>query len=140
MVKTPDEIKKGLEYCSGKGSCSICPYNTPKQYSGKCVREAMGDCHAYIQQLEAELADAKRNHQHTIDIAEKQKEQIDKLKKVVVRLNKERNAAVEALRGKCWACKKGEPLRPGSTARICSLFDMNKRPCPHWEWLGVKEE
>lgn len=93
------------------------------------------DALAYIQQLEAELADAKSNHQHTIDIAEKQKEQIDKLKKVVVRLNKERDAAVADL-----SEVVTKLVRWGYDCNYCK--HIKNRVCDncHFEWRGVKEE
>ena len=124
MRKTPDEIKKGLETCSADechGQHTDCPYHPDLM----CIRNICADAlaliqqlqaenadlladngqltievtllQAKVQQLEAELKDTKANHQHTIDIAERQKDQIDKLKKVIVRLNAERDAAVEDL-------------------------------------------
>lgn len=54
MKHTPDEIKKGLECCSGVGRCfGECPY-----YNGntniECIRHKSADALAYIQQLERE--------------------------------------------------------------------------------------
>lgn len=57
-MKTPDDIKKGLEQCvkaeSGETGCSGCPYIM------SCVKEEdpdsiMADALAYIQQLEEKL-------------------------------------------------------------------------------------
>lgn len=91
MTKTPDEIKKGLVSCLSVGKCwTECLYFAGEALPFTCIRALSADALALIQQLEAELSDAKNNHQHTIDIAEKQKEQIGKLKSVIVKLNKAR--------------------------------------------------
>ena len=46
-MKTPNEIKKGLENCANKSDCCWCPLMT------QCEKEA--DALAYIQQLEAQV-------------------------------------------------------------------------------------
>ena len=50
-MKTPDEIKKGLECCfpSDEPDCFECPYRRVD----RCVSTRMDDTLAYIQQLEA---------------------------------------------------------------------------------------
>lgn len=48
-MKTPDEIKRGLEICSVDGDCSQCPY-----FENLCVDGLMPDNFAYIRQLERE--------------------------------------------------------------------------------------
>lgn len=57
-MKTPDEIKKGLECCiletddtSLVDHCKACPY----QPTGLCFRTLLKDTLAYIQQLEAQV-------------------------------------------------------------------------------------
>ena len=149
MTKTPDEIKKGLECCQEDecfGERENCPYTADPNL---CVGVMCGDALALIQQLqaenaeqaeriqqlEAELSDAKNNHQHTIDIAERQKDQIDKLKKVIVRLNAERDAAVAGLKSNC-VCPE------------CKYFsDDIQEPCrgckpndSKFEWRGVQKD
>lgn len=59
-MKTPGEIKKGLECCHNPsdsyGTCLKCPYES-------CVvgcRNLIGDALAYIQQLESRLAQVER--------------------------------------------------------------------------------
>ena len=86
MTKTHDEIKKGLGCCNEWCNIESCPY----WEDSNCTNNVRNDALALIQQLEAELKDAQANHQHTIDIAEKQKEQIGKLKSVIVKMNKEK--------------------------------------------------
>lgn len=48
-MKTPEEIKKGLECCIS-GDCDFCPYYKAKMDCGDHLKS---DALAYIQQLEA---------------------------------------------------------------------------------------
>ena len=48
-MKTPEEIKKGLECCKSNPTCSICPY-----YNEDDCQVMESDALAYIQQLERE--------------------------------------------------------------------------------------
>lgn len=54
-MKTPEEIKKGLEICGGY-DCRGCPYDgtTFDNELYKCDNELYNDALAYIQQLEAQ--------------------------------------------------------------------------------------
>ncbi len=105
MTKTPNKIKKGLEVCGLENvSCNSvgrCPYESEFcDYGGVLKADTLAfirhlEAHnsellKKIEQFQAELRDAKENHQHTIDIAERQKFQIGKLKTVIVKMNKER--------------------------------------------------
>lgn len=51
-MKTPEEIKKGLECCGNSGKCKGCPY-----YGGYelCMGTLAEDALAYVQQLEQRL-------------------------------------------------------------------------------------
>ena len=64
-MKTPDEIKNGLELCA-KDSCfgehENCPYTGDP---GTCVGKMCTDALAYIQQLERELATAVEWMKHS---------------------------------------------------------------------------
>ena len=150
-MRTPDKIKKGLECCSNVNFvCNEeCPYYKSLSEGEDCCLKKNADALALIQQLQAEnaeqaeriqqlgaeLSDAKNNHQHTIDIAERQKDQIDKLKKVIVRLNAERDAAVAGLKSNC-VCPE------------CKYFsDDIQEPCrgckpndSKFEWRGVQKD
>ena len=62
-MKTPDEIKKGLECCflecddtSPVDYCRACPY----QPNGLCFRSLITDALAYIQQLEDHIRDIQK--------------------------------------------------------------------------------
>ena len=52
-MKTPDEIKKGLECCGVRGKCHSCPYESPG--TADCVGKLLTDALAYTQQLEAQV-------------------------------------------------------------------------------------
>lgn len=85
----------------------------------------VNDADIYIRELETE------NHQ---------------LLTKVEQLQRELDAALAQLNGKCWCCKKGEPLRKGSSMIICPHFsDLQgivgtmRSDCPHWEWNEGKE-
>ena len=150
MTCKPDEIKRGLNdpihvhYHHGDRE----PHMTPLAMID--LEQLHADALALIQQLEAELTDAKNNHQHTIDIAERQKSQIDKLKKVVVRLNTELNEAVETV--KRMACCGGCVHLQEEPDQICIDLDFDcercKKQCAcyrckdgsNYEWRGVQKE
>lgn len=53
-MKTPEEIKKGLECCGNSGKCKGCPY-----YGGYelCMGTLAEDALAYVQQLEDHIRD-----------------------------------------------------------------------------------
>lgn len=56
--KTPEEIKKGLEYCYNSKPCADCQYD--KRDFPHCVHRLIGDALAGYQQLESRLAQAER--------------------------------------------------------------------------------
>lgn len=60
-MKTPEDIKKGLECCSVEYRCPTdcrpCPYVARKPF---CESEMHRDALGYIQQLEAELEQVKQ--------------------------------------------------------------------------------
>lgn len=144
-MKTPDEIKKVLEHCIETSmGCHMCDYviRCLKVVRGKPI---MQDALALIRQLEAkdekqrqrieeleaQFADAKLNHQHTIDIAEKQREQIGKLKKVIVRISIEKKGLESIIRGfpdVCRYCKNnGGEFCKGNPDAWGTCF----------EWIGI---
>ena len=51
-MKTPEEIKKGLEICIADKNCRDCPYR-----NGNCGMQLERDALAYIQQLEDHIGD-----------------------------------------------------------------------------------
>lgn len=57
-MKTPEEIKKGLEICfafpTPTDGCNRCPYISKRRPAGNCGASLRDDALAYIQQLEAD--------------------------------------------------------------------------------------
>ena len=82
-MKTPYEIKKGLECCTEEnGRCLECPY--PIGY--KCAAEPMKDALAYIQRLESTYSQVSKalcgKENATLD---ELLQAVDQLKKVIER-------------------------------------------------------
>ena len=124
-MKTPDEIKKGLECFGGHCdmNCDGCEFDTGYTARSQVMRDAL----VYIRQLEGQNA-----------------EQAARLEQVT----RERDAAVKQVKefGDCQCCTHDE---------ICKdLFpdcgDCNNVQCPcnsckadtrnNWEWRGVPQE
>ncbi len=61
-MKTPEEIKKGLEYCSQSlpYPCSGCPYERDEQQENAWRCDLDADALAYIQQLEAQVPEGPK--------------------------------------------------------------------------------
>lgn len=68
-MKTPEEIKKGLEICGGY-DCRGCPY-----YGTTCDKGLNNDALAYIQQLEQRLVEVNKTSPRWISVKERQPEQ-----------------------------------------------------------------
>ena len=103
-MRTPDEIKKGLECCSKSEPCVDCIYD--RRDFPMCVRRMEEDALAYIRQLEAahrteycedadydckRLGDARKRIQQL-------ENHIGEFTEKVMRLEKERNALLADLR------------------------------------------
>ena len=59
-MRTPEEIKKGLECCACENMCRrYCPYDNDDDDIYGCTSDLSRDALAHIQQLEAELAQVK---------------------------------------------------------------------------------
>ena len=118
-MKSPDEIKKGLECCVDGFSCrTTCPYTTPFFNIEKCTQALAADALALIQQLQAENAEKDtRIHQ----------------------LEAERDEAVDLVRKGCFSCKHEgneiweEPCNSCRRTGGCENADL-------WEWRGVQKE
>ena len=55
-MKTPEEIKKGLDCCAGDiHNCNKCPYCTPYIEKTPCMTRIKSDAYKYIQQLEERI-------------------------------------------------------------------------------------
>lgn len=148
--KTPDEIKKGLEF--GKDDCveckcclDECPYNDRCGFGFhqmvEVPSELLADALAYIQQLEDGIDKTLK----LVQSADKQiREKLSQLESRLAQAERERDAALKEWKrtkmdseGMCWTCKHGHITDIGS-CRCVSPF-----PCDEgeeWEWRGVFEE
>lgn len=125
-MKTPDEIKKGLEYCNTNNSCNKCPYYGEDW----CSVNRNNDTLAYIQQLEADNAQLNRCIENMTD-------KLNALNDEVAKLQAERDAAVEDLETVCGMCSVCHACKDrfwgGDSCRGC----VNSN---HWQWRGVQKE
>lgn len=132
-MRTPEEIKKGLQCianvrkngCS-ESPCGLCKLYVTNYYSGEVCADAL----AYIEQLEAGNAD---------------------LAAIVEHAYRQRDAAMEELRGRCNVCVHAEPRKKASTMIKCRrrtemlgvevmTIGYSKGNCDLWEWRGYKDE
>ena len=115
-MKTPDEIKKGLECCISDtyGCNEKCPYFNSLSNGVDCAVKMHADALAYIQHLEAANTELLTKCE---------------------RLERERDAAVKDLRNArncCHFCKNDDGLF------TCKTTPKSDHSC--FEWRGVKEE
>ena len=123
-MKSPDEIKKGLECCRKATDTLECPQECPYYKDDcNCGAKPYQDCLAYTQQLEA-------------TVSEKEKV-IAELSGKIGQLEAERDAAVADLRrgGSCFACKN---WRQPEKAAVC--FSCRYGRARRFEWRGVPKE
>lgn len=117
-MKTPEDIKNGLEYCYSAKPCVDCKYD--QRDFPHCVRRLLKDAIDGHKQLESRLAQVER----------------------------ERDAAVADLKegGDCYFCKHGD-LASQCDFWSCSTCTNEQCPCYRcdrtnnkFEWCGVCEE
>lgn len=149
-MKSPDEIKKGLECCAMYSyRCEDdCPYREQcrNEQGGKAMNE---DALALIQRLEAELEDMTARYKIADDCAKKKGEMNEKLYAELATVKAERDAALadfklyreRNIKGECGVyacdlCKRGGRYE-----------DWDEIKCPtgcsgvsHWQWRGVQKE
>ena len=142
-MKTADEIKKGLEIAvNGCMTCDCCITDCP--YDLEChpmnedtnvdmPKQMAADAIAYIQQLEA------RN-----DTLIAKEVLFDEMLAAGAKMERERDAAVEDLRGRCFACANARPHEKFPNLNACqyvpyAMSGQGARECEHWQWRGVRE-
>lgn len=78
-MKTPEEIKKGLEICGGY-DCRGCPYDgtTFDNELYKCDNELYNDALAYIQQLEQRLVEVNKTSPRWISVKEREPKRLQR--------------------------------------------------------------
>ena len=67
-MKTPEEIKKGLEVCGKQAECRQCGYFHSHPVDENCVEILLADALAYIQQIERER-DAAVEQLKAVDVS-----------------------------------------------------------------------
>lgn len=129
-MKTPEEIKNGLEAC---GSDECYSHHTDCPYRGDlfCIKHICGDARAYINQLEAR-----------IDTLTAKAVLFDEAVAAGEKYKRERDAAVEQLRkgGRaCSTCKFSEDIPEND--KICEECRLTgtKLLYSNWEWVGPQE-
>lgn len=128
MVKSIDEIKKGLEHCINGTSCRGCPYCEECAIASDC-NPMHKDLQEYVQQLE-EFADKK-----IVELFEK-----------VEQLQAERDALISDFEQydelPCALCEhysKGNDEIPCKFCKnLATPTDEDK--VSQWEWRGVQKE
>ena len=99
-MKTPETIKKGLVYCNANHpNCSGCPYDTDRDYEAECLDAIQADALDYIEQLERENASLDKAVR---DAAELMVSGTALMSKRIEELERERDAALEALKAYKW--------------------------------------
>ena len=141
-----EEIKARLDFCRNvkmSGDCMSCPY---VEDADVCASDFMFDSFDYMQHLETELAEARKD----VDILG---EQVVALDGAYNAMKRERDAAVRDMRDAtlcgCHVCK--HYYRPDVNVRIyaCRKFgefgkfdyikDDGSMFCGAFEWRGIQE-
>ena len=111
-MKTPEEIKRGMEHCAEIG-CKGCPYEEDcKMFDGFSIPAE--DAYFYIQQMEQDNAQKDER---------------------IRQLEREKELLIEQLHGACHACKHQDKSTLKESCIYC-IMGVH----PNWEWRGVEEE
>lgn len=119
-MKTPDEIKRGLEMCYGVMECTDCPYMGKDSAGGDCYDLVKEEALTYIQQLEKDNAQKDER---------------------IRKLEREREALIKVAHGQCRACKHKLSFSPfDEPCCKCRNIWPGHGFESRWEWRGVEEE
>lgn len=131
-MKTPDEIKKGLECCTIP-VCAECPYDSEPS----CVVKNE-DALAYIQQLEKMLGESFARNAPALEAAYGLAEKVRKLEAELETVKRERDTLLHYLTNThiapCDICKH-EP----ESHDINDCARIRKVGVPCFEWVGLPE-
>ncbi len=114
-MKTPDEIKKGMEHCRDLKPCIDCGYYM-RDRKYECLTEMLSDALSYIQQLE-------RERDALLNIVRQYGECEICLHRVTDDTDCEEACYM------CGECNKEECV-------CCGCTTTNS----HWDWEGIKED
>ena len=158
-MKTPDEIKKGLEVCQGNTKCDQCPYGVA------CIHALIPDALSYIQQLEDAIDKTTQLMQSATEVIKRNQEQLEstysqvkkslcgkenvswvevleaanQLKSRLAQVERERDAAVRDLQ-KISFCEDCKHLGKSKKQNPCRECQENYKEKPNWQWRGVCPE
>lgn len=133
-----DEAKKFVEAlrakCSEQGDCNSCAKSDYCYYGGDyAMRNEAADL---IESLAAELEQVKQERDGLSIM-------LTQAQTMLETRTRERDAAVEGLRGICYACKNDTPGKLYRESPVClaCMHNMDDEDLDdNWQWRGVKEE
>ena len=111
-MRSPEEIKNGLELHYTAGRCKECPYTADSEFKKTCFQLVAKDAIDYITQLESRLAQAERERDDMMPFF---------------------------IRGmKKYGCTTCEHYIPAAYTKECLGCGNSK--LLHWKWNGVCPE
>lgn len=150
-MKSPDEIKKGLECCAASyADChKECPYKLDCDGS-----QILKDALALIQQLESDKQQLEGMLAHMNQLRDAAAGRALEMEERVHQLEAERDAAVADILyaasvylGECNTCKNGEVCAACKRQDACDECPNSKCMCSgcgvgrsNWQWRGVQKE
>lgn len=122
-MKTPEEIKKGLDCCQTIVRCAVCPYHDIGDIVAECTAQLSENALAYIQQLESGN--------------ESKQKRIEELESRLAQVEKENKALLHdmAKYTMCGACKHFANREQCPQHDECVYGEIG-----HFEWRGVCAE
>lgn len=130
-MKTPDEIKKGLECCYSPVEpmlrCEECPYKG----SIVCKMRLHTDALDYIQQLEANDSQVEKALQDNGFGS------LEEFLQAFSQVKRERDAAVNELVGTCQVCYWEGTVKCATCHFNAEAWNAHES---NWEWRGVPEK
>lgn len=124
-------IVNTLRACAGETQCSRCVVFCGND---ECLFTVAAEM---LESLAAELVQVKQERDGlNILLAQAQS--------MLETRTRERDAVVEDLRGRCFACIHAKPYDKHPNLNKCPFVSFavggqGKRECEHWQWRGVKE-
>lgn len=130
-MKTPEEIKKGLECCTAEcDACGECPY--PMEWG--CRIKLMEDAFTRIHLLETDNSCLNNTIRCLTELLNAAYEETAKVKR-------ERDAAVDTLRGDCRECLHFHSSGFKEPCASCIHWrDYRHMSKSKWKWRGVCPE
>lgn len=135
-MKTPEEIKRGLECClvaDDMCRCDECPYSRNGYNTLKCDIELGEDAIEFTTMMENATDEWEMVAASPGAVEDMARENAQKDERIR-QLEREKELLIEQLRGACHACKH---LEKSTLKESCMYCIIGVRP--NWEWRGVEE-